>query len=58
MSCDGCVALPRGAMGLSAVCYCDISYLKKLNGDYRYFNLILRTWGGGQKICKMLKTFM
>ena len=22
---DGCVALPRGAMGLSAVCYCGIS---------------------------------
>ena len=23
--CDGCVALPRGAMGLSAVCDCGIS---------------------------------
>ena len=26
MSCDGCVALPRGAMGLSAVCDCGISW--------------------------------
>ena len=25
MSRDGCVALPRGAMGLSAVCDCGIS---------------------------------
>ena len=25
VSCDGCVALPRGAMGLSAVCDCGIS---------------------------------
>ena len=25
MSCDRCVALPHGAMGLSAVCDCDIS---------------------------------
>ena len=25
MSCDCCVALPRDAMGLSAVCDCDIS---------------------------------
>ena len=25
ISCDGCMALPRGAMGLSAVCDCGIS---------------------------------
>ena len=25
LSCDCCVALPRGAMGLSAVCDCGIS---------------------------------
>ena len=25
VSCDCCVALPRGAMGLSAVCDCGIS---------------------------------
>ena len=25
VSCDGCVALPHGAMGLSAVCDCGIS---------------------------------
>ena len=25
VSCDGCVALPRSAMGLSAVCNCGIS---------------------------------
>ena len=25
VSLDGCVALPHGAMGLSAVCDCDIS---------------------------------
>ena len=27
MSSDGCVALPRGAMGLSAVCDCAIVYV-------------------------------
>ena len=26
MSRDGCVALPHGSMGLSAVCYCGISW--------------------------------
>ena len=35
--------------------------IKKLDGDYNYLNLILRTWGGGggvQKICKILQTSM
>ena len=33
--------------------------IKKLDGDYNYFNLILRTWGVFfQKIGKMLKTSM
>ena len=30
LSRDGCVALPSGAMGLSAVCYCGISCIYSL----------------------------
>ena len=30
--------------------------IKNMDGDYKYFSLILRT--GGQKICKMLKASM
>ena len=32
--------------------------IKKLNGDYKYLNLILKTCFFFQKICKMLKTSM
>ena len=32
--------------------------IKKLDGDYNYFNLILRTWVFFLKIGKMLKTSM
>ena len=32
--------------------------IKKLDGDYNSFYLILRTWGFFQKIGKMLKTSM
>ena len=35
MSCDGCVALLRGAMGLSAVCDCGISW------SYSLFSCLL-----------------
>ena len=36
MSRDSCVALPRGAMGLSAVCYCSI-----LDHTHLLFHFIL-----------------
>ena len=42
---DGCVALPRGAMGLSAVCDCGIP-------DHNYLLLFL-----GEKMKGLVKPF-
>ena len=45
---DCCVALPRGAMGLSAVCDCSISHTRLL---FVYIHPLSKEFGNEKKVC-------